>query len=174
MDNAFDEQIYEMSDTIHPYKDYAAGKLAKDRSEANAPSTAMRILRRGRSKRVDMFLDWLVCKERETGAAVAEKIQEKGAFTALKAGHLRALQIYVHADPSDRQKVIETYTFTIKYSESADKGKVLAGLEMDGPGSPQVSVQATNSAFQSLLRQIMDVCASLPELPGAYGKRETR
>ncbi|KAK5119758.1 hypothetical protein LTR85_007334 [Meristemomyces frigidus] len=148
-EKAFDEQIYEMSDRIQPYKDYAGGKLVKDRSEANPPSTAMRILRRGRSRRVDMFLDWL----------------EEGAFAALKAGHLRALQVYVHADPTDRRKVIETYTFTIKYSEDAGKGKVLAGLEMDGPGSPQVSVQATNSTFQTLLRQIMDVCAGLPDLP---------
>ncbi|KAK4545923.1 hypothetical protein LTR36_002487 [Oleoguttula mirabilis] len=148
-EKAFDEQMYEMSDRIHSYKDYAAGKLVKERSEANAPSTAMRILRRGRSKRVDMFLDWL----------------EKGAFAALKAGHLRALQIYVHADPTDRQRVIETYTFTIKYSEDAGKGKVLAGLEMDGPGSPQISVQATNSTLQTLLRQIVDICAGLPDLP---------
>lgn len=61
VDGAFDAQTYDMSDSIHPYKDYAAGKLVKNPSEANAPSTVMRILRRGRSKRVDTFLDWLVC-----------------------------------------------------------------------------------------------------------------
>ena len=60
VETAFDEQVYEMNDHIHPYDDYAAGKLTKDRHGAKSPSTAMRVLRRGRSKRVDMFLDWLV------------------------------------------------------------------------------------------------------------------
>lgn len=50
-----------MSETILPYENYAAGKLVRERDKANAPSTVMRVLRRGRSKRVDVFLDWLVC-----------------------------------------------------------------------------------------------------------------
>ncbi|KAK5131638.1 hypothetical protein LTR08_000765 [Meristemomyces frigidus] len=148
-EKAFDKQVYEMNDRIHPYEDYAAGKLTKNINGANSPSTAMRILRRGRSKRVDTFLDWL----------------ENGAFAALKAGHLQALQVYVHADSADRQKVVETYTFTIKYTKDGGNGKAVAGLEMDGPGSPLVSIQATNSALQTLLRRIMDVCQGLPDLP---------
>lgn len=95
-----------------------------------------------------MLLDWL----------------EIGAFTALKAGQLKAIQIYVHAEPKDRQKVIETYTFTIKYTKDDDDVKRLAGLEMDTPGA-MVSVQATNSALQDLLRQIMNACKDLPDLP---------
>ena len=147
-EKAFDQQVYDMDDKIHPYEAYAAGQLAKDRSGAKGPATVMQVLRRGRSRRVDVFLDWL----------------EKGAFAALKAGNLRALQVYVHADPNDREKVLETYTFTIKYTEDAQSGKALAGLEMDSPGA-MVSVQATNSALQTLLRQVMDTCEALPELP---------
>jgi len=49
-----------MSDKIPSYKDYAAGKLNKDTDKRVTPATLMPILRRGRSKRVDMFLDWLV------------------------------------------------------------------------------------------------------------------
>ena len=59
-DKAFDVQVYEMSDRIHPYDKYAAGMLTKNPEEVGAPSTAMKVLRRGRSKRADMFLDWLV------------------------------------------------------------------------------------------------------------------
>ena len=59
-EKVFDEQLYDMSDKIHSYKDYAAGKLGKDHRKAAAPATVMRVLRRGRSRRVDMFLDWLV------------------------------------------------------------------------------------------------------------------
>ena len=93
-------------------------------------------------------------------------VQEKGAFAALKDGKLRALQVYVHADPSDRQRVIETYTFNVKYQEVDGSGPTLAGLEMDSPGNTLISVGATNSALQLLLRQIMKLCETLPELPG--------
>jgi len=63
-EKAYDERIYDMSDTVIPYKDYTAGKLATTRSGANQPSTVIRILCRGRSKRVDLFLDWLVSHRR--------------------------------------------------------------------------------------------------------------
>ncbi|KAF2770537.1 hypothetical protein EJ03DRAFT_335497 [Teratosphaeria nubilosa] len=114
----FDEQVYEMSDKLHPYEDCAAAKLTKDISSARKLSTKMKVLRRGRSRRVEVFLDWL----------------EMGVFPALKAGHLQALEVYVHPDRKDRQKVLETYTFTIKYQTDED-ARHLAGLQLDGPGS---------------------------------------
>ena len=59
-EKAFEEQIYESSSTILPYEDYAAGNVTKGKKKATESSTVMRVLRRNRSKRVDMFLDWLV------------------------------------------------------------------------------------------------------------------
>jgi len=59
-EKTFDTQIYDMAQNLHLYKDYAAGKLTRKASEANPPHTVMRILRRGRSRRADKFLDWLV------------------------------------------------------------------------------------------------------------------
>ena len=148
-EKAFDEQIYDLSDKIHPYEDYAAGRLGKSHFTARTPKTIMRILRRNRSKRADMFLDWL----------------EKGAFPALQAGNLQALQVYVHAEPEDRDKVLETYTFTIKYQQDVGQKRTPSGLEMDKPGSDLVSVQVTNMALQGLLQQIMKLCGELPDLP---------
>ncbi|KAK4554686.1 hypothetical protein LTR86_008188 [Recurvomyces mirabilis] len=147
-EKTFDTQVYDMAQDVHSYKDYAAGKLARKASQANPPHTVMRILRRGRSRRADKFLDWL----------------EKGAFVAIKAGHLHALQVYVHGDPEDRSKVLETYTFTFKYSVTdADRVNV-TGVELDTPGS-LISLQATNTAFQSMVRRLMAMCPTLPELP---------
>ena len=74
--------------------------------------------------------------------------------------------MYVHTDPQDRQKVVETYTFTIKYTQNAGKAKVPVGVEMDSLGDPRVSVEATNIALQTLLREVMRLCATLPDLPG--------
>ncbi|KAK3712692.1 hypothetical protein LTR37_008956 [Vermiconidia calcicola] len=82
---------------------------------------SVQILRRRRSRRVDMFLDWL----------------QHGAFAALKAGDVKSLQIYIHADPQYRGRVFETYTFNIKYlsQRSGDGGERLAGIEVNGQDS---------------------------------------
>ncbi|KAK0946654.1 hypothetical protein LTR29_001823 [Friedmanniomyces endolithicus] len=147
-EKVFDSQIYRADNLISPYEEYAIGKLASDHGTASGLATTMQVLRRGRSKRADTFLDWL----------------EKGAFPALRAGHLRAMQVYVHTDPLDRSKVIERYTFSIKYKD-ADNRRVPSGLDFDAPGDPLVSVGATNLSFQILLRQLYDVCDRLPVLP---------
>ncbi|KAK4902435.1 hypothetical protein LTR49_027045 [Elasticomyces elasticus] len=149
-EKVFERQLYEMADHIHSYEDYAAGNLVKHKHEAAEPAITMCILKRGRGKRADLFLDWL----------------EKGAFTALQAGNLRALQIYVHADEKDRTKVIEMYTFTIKYGKNGENGMTPNGLELDSPGNELVTVEATNQALQTLLHQLCAMCERLPALPG--------
>ena len=104
---------------------------------------------------------------------MANVMQEKGAFPALRAGQLRALQVYVHTDPLNRSKVIEMYTFTIKYKDAGNH-RVPSGLEFGAPGDPLVSVEATNLAFRTLLHQLSDVCDRLPVLPrkSCYWKLE--
>ncbi|RMX83506.1 hypothetical protein D0869_05259 [Hortaea werneckii] len=147
-DKVFDEQFYVTGDHVHSYADYAAAKLPKRSPRDGTTATKMQVLRRGRSKRVDQFLDWL----------------EKGAFVALKAGNLKALQLYVHADEDDRRRVIETYTFTIQYSKNATDEKSVARIELDSPGA-KIDVRTTNMSLQVLLRQIDAMCGQLPNLP---------
>ncbi|KAI7538692.1 hypothetical protein KC331_g10198 [Hortaea werneckii] len=147
-DKVFDEQFYVTGDHVHSYADYAAAKLPKRSPRDGITATKMQVLRRGRSRRVDQFLDWL----------------EKGAFVALKAGKLKALQLYLHADEDDRRKVIETYTFTIQYSKNATDEKSVARIELDSPGT-KINVRTTNMSLQVLLRQIDAMCSQLPNLP---------
>lgn len=59
-EGVFQRHWYDAAEKIHPYADYAAGKLADSAKVATEPNTAIEVLRRGRSKRVDMLLDWLV------------------------------------------------------------------------------------------------------------------
>ena len=92
--------------------------------------------------------------------------QEYGAFPAIQARNLQSLQIYVHVDPTSREKVVETYTFNIKYLEGAKHDQQLAGIQLDGPGGSSVSVGATNEALKDLLRQLISHCDDLPQLPG--------
>ena len=126
----------------------------------------MQVLRRGRSKRVDMFLDWLVSLVSSISLLTTDTWQEKGAFIALKDGNLHAVQVYVHADRNDRDKIIETYTFTVRYLHGKDDKRKLAGIEIDTPESSFVSGGATNSALQDLLRKVIGLCSALPDLPG--------
>ena len=74
----------------------------------------------------------------------------------------------MHVDPKDREKVIEQYTFTIKYlpGTNNEDGQTAAGIELDSTEGSRVSVGASNEALQGMLRQIIDLCQPLPILPG--------
>ncbi|KAF2860691.1 hypothetical protein K470DRAFT_276781 [Piedraia hortae CBS 480.64] len=145
----FDQQVYMMSDRIYPYRDYASGKLPRKSGSTQVPCTVMKVLRRGRSRRVDKLLDWL----------------EKVAFVAIKEGRLQSLQIGVHPDQSDNQTVIESYEFSINYINDANRGRSPSGIRMSGSDIPIISAEASNSALQTMLRQTMHICEVLPELP---------
>ncbi|KAI5361915.1 Putative HORMA domain, Zinc finger, FYVE/PHD-type, Zinc finger, RING/FYVE/PHD-type [Septoria linicola] len=148
-EKAFDTQTYSAGNRMPSYQDYVNGKLPKQKKTETGTHTVMKVLRRTRSKRADAFLDWL----------------EEGAFVALREGRLRALQIYVHTDPDHRDRVVETYTFTIKYHDDGRGGRLLAGLEFDSPGKEGFTVEATTRALQDMLLRIIDTCQGLPDLP---------
>lgn len=72
----------------------------------------------------------------------------------------------MHADPVDRERVIEMYTFTIDYIRDQEDGLRPSTIEMDGTGSKPVTVGATVSAISQLLRKLTELCKPLPDLPG--------
>ncbi|CAK4034050.1 Hypothetical predicted protein [Lecanosticta acicola] len=153
---AFDEVTYEAG-RIPSYGEYAYGDRADDEQAAGVgdgkkshqEGLRMCLLRRKRSSRVDRLLDGL----------------ETNVFPALAEGRLRALQILVHSDPSDRAKVLETYTFTIKYDAESEGDRVAAGIEMGGSGDEPVTVEETNLKFRILQKAVMQMCEKLPDLP---------
>lgn len=153
-EKAFHQQTYSSGSNgrIPSYRDYINGNLAKTFAHDDGLSTIMMTLSRKQSKRADVFLDWL----------------EKGVFVVLKEGTMKSLQVYVHTDPNDREKVVETYTFTIKYHSDGQGGRMYAGLEIESPGEHGVTVEATSRALHDLLRQIIKTCGELPELPGKH------
>ncbi|KAK5174176.1 uncharacterized protein LTR77_001256 [Saxophila tyrrhenica] len=150
-DKAYDMQEYDSTATIQPYDEYASGRAALTRRRSTQRSAKLQVLRRGRSKRVDLLLDWLR--------------QEHGAFPALQAGNLRSMEIHVHTDPEHPERVVETYTFKIRYAPRPKGGQLLAGVQLEGPGGSSASVGATNEALKGLLRQLIAHCADLPDLP---------
>ncbi|EGP88974.1 uncharacterized protein MYCGRDRAFT_91969 [Zymoseptoria tritici IPO323] len=148
-EKVFTSQFYPNHDRIPSYKDVSNGKLPQKKSAL--PGTSMQVLQRHRSKRADLFLDWL----------------EQGAFPALKQGTLHAVQVCVHLNSDDREQVVETYTFTIKYHTDESSGETLAGLEVDGPKGDPLTLEATSEAMQKMIRGITKLTEKLPGLPGA-------
>jgi meiosis-specific protein HOP1 len=59
-ERAYEYRYYEMRETPLPYTDYAAARMPSFRNEADPHSTKLPVLMRDRSKRADVFLDWLV------------------------------------------------------------------------------------------------------------------
>lgn len=59
-EKAFVSRYYEMRETPLQYKDFAAARMPSRQNEADVHSTVLPILQRHRSKRADIFLDWLV------------------------------------------------------------------------------------------------------------------
>lgn len=57
---AYTSRWYEYRDTVLPYEDYIAGNLPRFAEEAQEPRINVPILQHRRSKRVDVFLQWLV------------------------------------------------------------------------------------------------------------------
>lgn len=72
----------------------------------------------------------------------------------------------MHAQSDSREKVVEAYTFTIKYDLTGEAGKRLVGVEMNSQEIVPRTVEATISGLQVLLREVMESCKTLPDLPG--------
>lgn len=62
VERAFDDRTYALTPQgrLPSYQDYAAGELAQHAEPGKTDATRLMVLRRDRSKRVDVFLDWLV------------------------------------------------------------------------------------------------------------------
>ncbi|OCK84967.1 hypothetical protein K432DRAFT_439681 [Lepidopterella palustris CBS 459.81] len=160
-ESCFDNQHYETNEVHWSYDDYAIGKTQprhasgqsvgdrKGKTESKRQGTMMKVLRRGRSKAVDQLLDWL----------------EKGAFEALRRGVLRAIQLNIFEDASNPSNVIEMYTFTLKYIQSADNKAIFSGIEMTGPRAESITVKNAKHAMQMFIRRMIALCGTLPDLP---------
>jgi hypothetical protein len=77
------------------------------------------------------------------------------------------LQVYVHP-VHDRKKVLETYTFTIKYSSNGSGvRRAVSGLEVEGPDNRRSTIGLTTASMIYLFRVIAEICQGLPTLIGA-------
>lgn len=100
--------------------------------------------------------------------------QERGAFQALKQNVLRALQLRIFVDPAQPDNVIETHTFTFFYTSGPQETRQFRGLDINGPEGKLMSVKNAQCAMQSLMRQMVVYCFTLPRLPGMLWRQTIR
>jgi meiosis-specific protein HOP1 len=76
--------------------------------------------------------------------------------------------LLVHPDKKSRDRVLETYTFTIHYTVGKNGRRMPSGLAASSEKKPAATTKATNIALQQLLRNVDSLCQDLPTLTGAY------
>ncbi|KAF2401012.1 DNA-binding protein [Trichodelitschia bisporula] len=144
-EKCFDDHVYDTKGEHQTYQQYANGGTG---DQPRRGGTRFKALRRGRSKPVDVFLDLL----------------EKGAFEALGRGVLRAIQLNISEKADNPSQVVESYTFTFRYEQTAARG-TLGDVTMQGPVGPGVTVKNVKYALQMFIRRIITLCQTLPDLP---------
>ena len=164
-DRAFEERRYEMRDTIVPYADYAAARIPSVKDDADIPHTNLPILVRDRSRRADVFLDWLVSGGGASQWQSTNTLQEKGAFPELESGDLRAVQILIHPDKQRRNEVLETYTFIVRYVVAENGRRTPSAVVAETPERQEATTSSAHTALQELLRNVDQLCENLPQLP---------
>lgn len=81
---------------------------------------------------------------------------------------MQALQLLIHTNAEERDKVIETYTFTVNYHDLSDGSQSATGLKLDSSSKSVTTVSTASEDLQSLLRSVIDLCEDLPSLPGLF------
>lgn len=79
---------------------------------------------------------------------------------------LRALQLRIFEDPAQPGHVVETHTFTFNYTEGPSQTRQFEGLDIKGPEGNLLSIANAQYAMDSLIRQMVVYCQTLPYLPG--------
>lgn len=85
----------------------------------------------------------------------------------LRRRQLHAIQVNVHdGEQNDRDKVMETYTFAIRYQADDSGVKSPTSVEIIGSDIPQATDGQVNEGLRTILKSISGLCDELPRLPG--------
>ncbi|CCK69524.1 Hop1p KNAG_0C04220 [Huiozyma naganishii CBS 8797] len=109
-------------------------------------SIKIKTLVRGKSKEVDLLLDWL----------------EKGVFQSIRLKYLKALSLGVFLDENNPTELLENYTFSFEYDEANNISlQITHGDEKEKP----ISLLDSRRMVQQLMRRFIIITQSLEPLP---------
>lgn len=112
----------------------------------------LKIILRNSDPKADMVLDLL----------------EHGVFDALSKNYLEAIQLTVLVDKDEPQNVLETYTFSFKYTGArGDVNSRLESLSLDPVGcvADMKSAQTARTGLEMIVRRLITLSTFLPTLP---------
>lgn len=96
-------------------------------------------------------------------------IQEHGIFEALSKNVLDAIQLTILVDENEPQNVLESYTFSFKYTGArGDVNSRLESLSLDPVGcvANMKSAQTARTGMEMIVRRLITLSSFLPTLPG--------
>ena len=76
------------------------------------------------------------------------------------------MQLNIYEDPERPLDVIESYTFTFNYAQSAEHGRTLTSMELRGPGGQTMTVGHAKRSMCQMIRMLCTSIQNLPSLPG--------
>ncbi|KAH8435334.1 putative meiosis specific protein Hop1 [Aspergillus melleus] len=112
----------------------------------------LKIIVRGADPKADNILDVL----------------ETGVFDALSKNVLEALQLTIFADKDSPDNVLETYTFSFRYTGgSGDVNRRLASMSIDSMGcvADMKYAQTARIGLETIIRRLITLSTFLPTLP---------
>ncbi|KAL2809897.1 HORMA domain-containing protein [Aspergillus granulosus] len=112
----------------------------------------LKVILRGSDPKADMIVDVL----------------ETGIFDALSRSVLEAIQLTIVADKEEPDNVLESYTFSFKYTGGAEKlNSRLESLSIEPVGyvTDVKSAQTARVGLESIVRRLITLSAFLPTLP---------
>ena len=94
---------------------------------------------------------------------------QNGIFEALSRSFLSAVQLSIVLDKDHISKVIESYTFSFKYIDTASieaPGKRLQGMMISGSHGRPVTINNARAGLETISRYLIQLTQYLPDLPG--------
>ncbi|MCJ1284440.1 DNA binding protein [Xylographa opegraphella] len=111
------------------------------------------------------FRMFVLAQERHSGA---KKLQSwlDGIFDALSKNVLASLQFSIILDKEKPSEIIESYTFTMKYTRYPDTAlRQLVGLTVSPSGGEPITLVNVRSGLETIWKHLSHTVERLPELP---------
>ncbi|CAL9730860.1 meiosis-specific protein Hop1p [Monosporozyma unispora] len=123
-------------------------------SDKQTSSIKIKTLIKGKSKEIDLLLNWL----------------EKGVFQSIKLKYLKALSLGIFTDESNPTNLCENYTFTFDYNEKDNVSMSIETQDLSKKANKSlndevITIKDSRKMVQQLMRRFIIITQSLEPLP---------
>ncbi|KAI4196004.1 MAG: hypothetical protein LQ350_006836 [Teloschistes chrysophthalmus] len=158
-DRSFDEVRNEAQEKYRNHVDDASRRKKRMReTKRESPAASpkdLKALREDSAPEVNVFLGWLARFERMDGI-----------LEGVSKGNITAAQFSICPDPTDRAKVIESYTFRFHYGERKNQSdQAVAAVSVSGIARVATSINGVRASLMDLMKLIATYTDCMPDLP---------